>query len=1144
MNLIKFKMNAARADENKKKVVVNYIDNSLSKAISQVQDKVKEEDEEKVSIKDVLSSPESRSVVSRFPSKSDDKPLPYRRILSSGGDTLKTKADVNTNDTARQLDKLPNWMSKVLEEKNKHFSHRPSLTLSGNTISTNINGSLTGHNTQFKTGEALKVLRNKTNNNIYNNTSLGMHEANITNIEKEKSRNFLPDITAGKYYTTEPVHDKEKNQSVDQNEKLVLEYFKKGNKSNQNSNTTNLNENADFQNFNISDLQSLKDLKYFINKNNSNGQMENPIMNIVNNVNPKKTDKKYEINFNQYEIKIVPEKKKSSNEEENGTSSESQVVDKDLEKESANSKAEASFKKNLIKKLSMKTEKPIGSPTKIVINRALSKKIILKINNKDELDNLNINVSNSHEDSIGISLKTNKENESGSGKEKNSDTSTEAIKKNKKVFLQRLIEIPEKDDSKIDNSKMTDPIKQVDGPKDMKAHNQINENKPVPMNYKEENNESVFENKDVITKEEVKMNKLLKPFNKNLMRQLSRISEISNIISKGYDSNTGNSFDSNPLMKMRNKVKEVKENLNKYNVEEIELRKNLEVVNQTNTDGLSSDHDSASNPEGEKSRKEKENSEKLIINNEEDNKILSLEYIKTDQVESDKSRVPLQEVVHKTNSFEANESESQGMRAKEKKEHVKELDVNHNHSRSLSSNSSSKSSKKMPIKNSPTFTFERKNTIKTLLNTPSIKLMINKPKKGVRFSMINTILGENQEEKEKKTEESIELQRRKTEPFLPLSDQKSEKWVMEEMSQIHVNKKCEAELYKIFKAKKLKNLYKKFKYGIMNLYLKNQLIPEEEETEQYSWDIDPSLFPVNVRSNQAELLLSNYFNDAKIQSISLDYYLSKDFEPVKKDRINLFENFDIYSTTEFENTFKQLMSKTKMKEKEIINVKKRITFKETLKKTFKSVIKNDIPSLSLMNVIYFNKYLQLDLPENGVLEYADEQKKSKLIELKMRSNDNIQTLIKNDLLTPKLTAAVRRMSSLRLYDGALYHYNKKDEKIVKTNSSKSNKSKESSHHSSDEDSEVEEQELKDQVIEDFGNKNLTTQKKDLKLKTDKRKIFQKNSCSLKMQIKKPSDNEFIQNYMPQKFSILKNENFFEINEKMNTILPSEYFYLI
>ena len=103
---------------------------------------------------------------------------------------------------------------------------------------------------------------------------------------------------------------------------------------------------------------NMKELKDFIKKNSMNkDKSKGSFMNIVNNLNPKSTDKKFEINFNQYDIKIVP-------------------------REGSDKKNESMINKYKEENIAKQNENTASSQ-KIVINKSLSKKIILKLDNKD-----------------------------------------------------------------------------------------------------------------------------------------------------------------------------------------------------------------------------------------------------------------------------------------------------------------------------------------------------------------------------------------------------------------------------------------------------------------------------------------------------------------------------------------------------------------------------------------------------------------------------------------------------------------------------------------------------------------------------------------------------------------------------------------
>lgn len=433
---------------------------------------------------------------------------------------------------------------------------------------------------------------------------------------------------------------------------------KENSRNTKNFHTENLDSqtsDTDLQNLGI-DLPKLKGTTKSLLKKNSMQQTLNNyengprIMNIVNNVNPKTTDKKVEINFNQYEIKIVPEKKNSnflknnhnnfnSHNVHNHNDNRDQVVmtQSELDSEADSSMSSAMVSKNenndsptnfnaykdkpkptpskfdnreklsskqpIVKKLTMNPRSnEIKSPTKIVINKSQKNTIVVSFNNKENMDNLKFNVNKKNEDkSVSISIKNNNnENNNINMKEEksanksytddnaSSDSSLDDIKKNKKQFILRAVEmkgIPEKEENKEisvnqQNDSHLDQIN-INETQDENnslsplTNNNIHDEPYLPVEEKEE--DFTFNKKDHDYKYR---QTALKPNYKNFMRQLSRISEISNYFSRGDDAN--NSFENIPMTikKLKFCDKNIEEN------EELELHRGLQQKDFQEQDNL------------------------------------------------------------------------------------------------------------------------------------------------------------------------------------------------------------------------------------------------------------------------------------------------------------------------------------------------------------------------------------------------------------------------------------------------------------------------------------------------------------------------------------------------------------------------------
>lgn len=161
------------------------------------------------------------------------------------------------------------------------------------------------------------------------------------------------------------------------------------------------------------DLPKLKQIKNFIKQASlKNGNNNKNIMNIVNNVNPKTNDQNIEINFNQYEIKILSERDPNKKLSTKMMNKDLNKINEYFELESENSrdsdKNSIDNEENLNEN-DFHERKKTPNSKKFVINKASSKTIVVKIN--EDRDNVELSVksdmNSAKNDNFSISIKNN-----------------------------------------------------------------------------------------------------------------------------------------------------------------------------------------------------------------------------------------------------------------------------------------------------------------------------------------------------------------------------------------------------------------------------------------------------------------------------------------------------------------------------------------------------------------------------------------------------------------------------------------------------------------------------------------------------------------------------------------------------------------
>jgi hypothetical protein len=198
--------------------------------------------------------------------------------------------------------------------------------------------------------------------------------------------------------------------------------------------------NKSMESYEELDLPKLKQIRKYLKKKSlkksrkTSKTAQNNIMNIVNNVNPTNSDKNIEINFNQYEIKILQEStSKGKREYNNISSSENSMEEPIIRKKTTKKEQELNNQINLnnlnnlhnlnnlnnnlhnqpspnksVEKKRTVNEAGKLSPTKIIINRATTKTLVLKIDDK-EMNQVNISLKGVNNDNKS-SLSKNQDN--------------------------------------------------------------------------------------------------------------------------------------------------------------------------------------------------------------------------------------------------------------------------------------------------------------------------------------------------------------------------------------------------------------------------------------------------------------------------------------------------------------------------------------------------------------------------------------------------------------------------------------------------------------------------------------------------------------------------------------------------------------
>jgi virulence-associated protein VagC len=678
------------------------------------------------------------------------------------------------------------------------------------------------------------------------------------------------------------------------------------------------------------DLPKLKGITRSLLKQNSmqqnlNNYEKGPrIMNIVNNLNPKTTDKKVEINFNQYEIKIVPEKKNSNflknnhnnfnnhNHHDNrdqalmsqseldseADSSMSSVVPTKIEKTESqinvnsykekpkptpskfDNRDKHSVKQPITKKMSMNPRSnEIKSPTKIVINKSQKNTIVVSFNNNENMENLKLNVNKMNEDnSVSISFKNNleemsntnmKDDKSGNKSDlednHSSDSSLEEIKKNKKQFLSRAVEMKEIPEN--EEHKEMSVTHQADSNLDQVIMNETqSENKRdsplMEINHEEPNMQMEEKEEDFTFKKDHDFRyrqSCIKPTNKNFMRQLSRISEISNYFSRADELN--NSFESIPLQLKKLKFGDK----NNEETEEMELHRGLQHNDFEEHGNLIEEEKDAGNSNNS-SQEETQTQNHSQIN-------------MTDNHNESKRDVYLQIVTEHSNSHNYKSDDSifnQGLVTSYQKEDI-------------SGNSSSESATS-EIRIHPKRTFNSsKNILRPVRRESSLKSF-----KSLNIQHSKTLPNDFQfaslDDESEILSEQVKLIIERLEKDIDTAQDE----FLERASK-HINEYCEKLLYKNFNKHKVKKVYRRLQWGICDLLIRSTDLFSEQNMLQLDEFENLEAATRNVRvmveKDYSKNLTDTYFDVNPFERIFCDTDFQRDLESSPNSKNTLLANF-------------------------------------------------------------------------------------------------------------------------------------------------------------------------------------------------------------------------------------------------------------
>ncbi len=729
-----------------------------------------------------------------------------------------------------------------------------------------------------------------------------------------------------------------------------------------------------------------------------------------------KKDKKVENNnLNNYEIKISPENENRKVEE---TLSDEEETEQNLYKQAKTEKATkdnlARFEhlknklsnnnknnlKNLDTKLSNKNgENNIKSPTKIVINRAQTKTKQFQINNQENIDNFNINVIKTPIDNnVNFNKKLSKTNEEFDENKKsdsdNSNSSTEMIKDKKFTFLSRAVDI------KNSNLNFDDQLE-----------NDINKGKfacpDIVVNGPDEEDMPIVESND--PKATKGTSGAYKTFNKNFMRQLSRISEISNYFSRDNDSNPNNSFDSGSIIKTKKKhtTKDTHFAL-KESTEEQELKWNLQIINL-------------------KDEKSKESIEQ--IDEKEDENFVN-----------DSNRVDIQ-IVSDASSV-SNNLKKNLIKRKQTMDIIyngssADSDVSQRPLISRHHNSAKVLPKFIEVPITPNLNRnERRTSDSRIVYTKTAERNIN-------FS----ILGRDakMELLKEKQKESKVVYYNKTNKILDKIEYqiKKEKNRINDKFTRYIHERCEKNLMKNYKKKKYDKVIKSFHTGVGELYLLEYINGNKEKEIIPNSGSSSELLSLTVQTEYIDYILNTYFKFSSLKLILKS--LEKNIESDPNNKITLIKNFqyDDNEKVEINRDPTLVRMKTLAKNNEFLS---RSIISKEAKDFFNNpnIPKNDKNysisyfRLGVNNLVFYNKFLHLDLPEkendtNLVNQYLIFDNKKEIIDINDSNNQ-----FKNNIKRRKTQCSLVRKNSVRFNNMIVSFNNKKENDQVEFENKNSN----------------------------------------------------------------------------------------------------------
>jgi hypothetical protein len=913
-------------------------------------------------------------------------------ILYTNINTLSTEPNENN------LDK--NICLTEIAQENKPYSR------------SNFNGSANPLFNRSSTGVINSVFKKK-KGNIEGNTIIRKNSIKFPKILM-KNLNINTDenpqgITKGTNNFTDNKTDKEKEKQKEKEKEkekeLKTDLQKKRNEfirpsmSSMASMRTDTNTHVDSVNNFGMDMSKMNEIKYFLNKNQNK-------------------DKNFEINFNQYEIKIVPDNRMANDKVEELYSEDDSNKDSENYDDAniiSSNKQENTTKNNLATfanlkdKMSNKNLKKLekrlsirnfddnmtsrnnnknenmnirNSPTKIVINRALSKTIVLQINNKDDMDNFNINLNKSPRD-IKINFNTkNKEKESGidnftmtpfqdsSSENKNSDSSTEIIKNNKFKLLQRVVEVKDTQESE-------ELTKEVE----VKERKEFTPPEII-INGVEEEEVPIVETEIKEDQRIMKHGINLKAFNKNFMRQLSRISEISNYFSKENDSITNNSFESGSIVKSKRKqtqkefLRDIRDNREN---EELELKQNLQVINLKDDNNLKDSIQQIDEKDDENYLNESNRVDIQIIS--EDNGSYSNETINKKKQ-------------YKTSSSQSSKSPSSSSDSSQPRGPLRNI------------YRSAKSLRYIGIKDNIEEPFIPIMQLNSQRHPSDSELKFSRTQtlqNGLQFSILgtSTIKRNSKDDIHPNLNSKLNRMNDKMENLI-----KKEKNKYNEKVSKYINEKCEANLFQNFKIIKSKKKFSKFQLGVRDLILNDQfynkrdqeLIPESVKSSE--------LLSLTVQTEYIDHLLNTYFDINTFNQLITKNVLETNLETAENNKITLIKNFQI---TDSEILFKnekeisiKIIPPTKSSSD---NLMTRSFISQEAKKYLygqspKAKDKNYSVAyfrLGINNLVYSNKFLNLDLPEKELTENNFLIKEKFNFNMKKDINDNIEIVLTNNV---------------------------------------------------------------------------------------------------------------------------------------------------